>query len=565
MNNEWLTTEARQERIELLTKSLRKLKKLIDKGEETNYHYKMIQTDMKELKRLKRIHRAEHDMLYYMYEYFSDDCNPENDDNLIPAGQTYENAAEFHEELCELLDDTHDEKTAKKTAWVVGREHAKTAYVSNGYLSHEVVYRLRKYIVLVSETADVAADFIKWTADQLKNNAKLRADFGPLMDPVQTKNEVDNQSEFVTASGTKVEAKGVSTQMRGLRHGSHRPDLFILDDLESIKNTGTPELRKKNLKWFRSEMLPALPKTGMLIYIGTIVHFDSLLNHVITKRKDFRSRKFPAILSFAERSDLWEEWRKIYRQDKETAADEARAFYLEHEKEMLKGTKVLWPERHSYYDLMEKWENDGSQVFHQEYLCNPLDEEAQIFKIESFSYYETGKEFPFSEYEIGMGIDFAMGKKKGDFSAIVTIARNKKTKKDYVVDAFLDRVHPDVFLQKIAEKVLEFQPDAIGAESQMAQEYLVDKLKERLQESGYPAHKRVEGIQNRQRKELRIESMQPDTETGKIIFNPMHKELLEQFERFGSGYHDDGPDALDMARRSLGKGKKQLQEKPSWA
>src|SRR5690625_3911284 len=341
INGEWLDREARQRRIDLIEKTNVKLEKLRKEGSILSSQLKTLVANKKELIRLKRIHRAEHDVLYFVYEYFSEEGNPDNSSNLIPAGQVYKDAADFHRELCSILDKVTQGDITTNIGWSVGRRHAKTAYLSNAYLCHQIVYRLKKYIVEVSETTDVAGDFVTWTRHQLKFNEKLRDDFGILLHQRPSQNELDNKYEFITSSGTKVEAKGVGTQMRGLRHLSDRPDLFILDDLESQENTNTPEMRAKNLHWFRAEMLEALGFGGMAIYMGTIVHYDSLLNHVLTKRKDFTSRKFPAILSWSEREDLWEEWRKIYNSDDKEAKKRADAFYEENKDEMDRGTEVL--------------------------------------------------------------------------------------------------------------------------------------------------------------------------------------------------------------------------------
>ena len=53
-------------------------------------------------------------MLYFMYEYFSEEGNPGNPDNLIPAGVTMDDAAEFHQTLCGLLDDITTGREKKK-------------------------------------------------------------------------------------------------------------------------------------------------------------------------------------------------------------------------------------------------------------------------------------------------------------------------------------------------------------------------------------------------------------------------------------------------------------------
>ncbi|MEK4910573.1 phage terminase large subunit [Niallia sp. FSL M8-0099] len=554
IDGKWLDREARQARIDLIKERIGKIRKLYEAGNATDSHIDIMMQDAAELKKLNRVHRAEYDLLYFTYEYFSADCNPENPSNLIPEGQRHEDAADFHVTLCSLLDEVTRGEQETNVGWSVGRRHAKTAYLSNSYLAHQCAFRHQKYIVEVSETTDVAGDFIKWTVNQLKFNEKLRDDFGPLLHPRPSMNEVDNKYEFITSAGTKVEAKGIGTQMRGLRHLSERPGIFILDDLESGENTNTPELRAKNLHWFRSEMLEALGFGGKCIYMGTIVHYDSLLNHVLTKRKDFVSKKFPAILSWSEREDLWEEWRKIYNADDKDAKINADAFYEANKAEMDRGTKVLWPQAYSYKYFMEKRESMGARAFNQEYLGNPVDEESQIFKPDDFVYYSDA-ELQSREVDYYCGIDFAMGKEKGDYSAIITVARNKATGICYIVDVFLKRVHPDVLLDTAVEKALEYQYAGMAVEAQNAQEWFADKLSDLLQTKGYPATTRLRQIKQRTRKALRIESLLPDIQNGKIRFKREQKLLLEMFEMYPNHNHDDGPDATHMAVSIATKGR----------
>src|SRR5690606_26748041 len=99
----------------------------------------------------------------------------------------------------------------------------------------------------------------------------------------------------------------------------------------------------------------------------------------------------------------------------------------------------------------------------------------------------------------------------------------------------------------IVEKVLEYQPTVIAAEAQAAQEFFVDELKKALTRVGYPAVTRVKKVKHRSRKELRIEAMLPSIENKTIQFKRNHTLLLEQFERYGMGEHDDLIDALEMA------------------
>lgn len=547
VNGEWLDYEARAARISLIEERVDKLEKLREAGRLTSSLIESLIADKRELVRLKRVHRGEHDVLFFGMTYFSEDGNPSNDENLIPAGVNVDNAADFHKELTSMLDDVTKGRAKRNIAWACPRRHAKTAWLSNIYLVHQIVYRLRKYIVLFSETTDVAGDFITWGRYQLKLNEKLRTDFGELLHVKPSQNELDNKYEFITTSNTKVEAKGLGTQTRGLRHGASRPDLFILDDLESDESTNTPELIEKSKTWFREEMLPALAKHGICIYLGTILCFGSLLHYVVEERKDFESRKFAAVKSFARRTDLWDKWRKIRRKDEKSAADKARAFFEENKKEMLEGASILWDGYWTYYELICIREDNGAKAFNQEYQNNPTDEERQIFKPEHFSWFNDEDITNIDTLTYG-AVDIAMGKEKGDHSVIVSGAVNIATGTLYVYDAYMDRCHPDVLIDEVVSHTFENQYAGLAVEAQMAQEFIADKMEERLQARGYPAHTRLKQIKQRTRKELRIEALLPDIQSGKIRFHEKFKNSpeMEQFEMYPMHKHDDFPDAVSM-------------------
>lgn len=543
----WLDYHERANYLSSLSEEKRLLTELLRRGEALESDLSRLEWVLDEEERVQRIHKGEHDVRYFGIEYFSEEGNPDNPDNLIPVGVTYENVVDFHKMLCGLFDDIITGIQKKNVAWACPRQHAKTAWISNIFLIHQVVYRHRKYIVLFSETTDVAGDFITWGRYQLKLNEKLRGDFGELLHQKASMNETDNKYEYITKSGTKVEAKGLGTQTRGLRHGNSRPDLFILDDLESKDSTNTPDLIEKSKSWFREEMLPAMSKTGICIYLGTILCYGSLLHYVIEERRDFESRKFSAITSYANREDLWQEWREIYRSDDPEAAKKAEAFYKENEAEMLEGAEILWPGYWTYLELIILKEENGIKAFNQEYQNNPTDEERQIFRPEYFTKF-TESDLTTKKLQFYGGVDIAMGKQKGDYSVIVTIARNMETGVCYVYDVFMERCHPDRLIEKVTEYTLKYQYEALAVEAQFAQEFIADQLRDRLTAAGYPAHTRIRQIKQRTRKELRIEALLPDIQNGRLRFkNTLDTTMMEQFEMYPMHAHDDFPDAVEMA------------------
>lgn len=290
-------------------------------------------------------------------------------------------------------------------------------------------------------------------------------------------------------------------------------------------------------------------KRTAFVYMGTTVHYDSLLMDVLYRRSDFKTRVYRAIIKEPERQDLWEQCREIYQnRENPNRLEDAERFYAEHREEMDKGAKVLWPEVQPLWKLMTwKWDN-GSKAFNTEYQNNPIDEESQVFNPDEFTYYDRHIDYLSDQYEVAMGVDFAMGKERGDYSAITVVARDKQTDTVYVIDSWCDRVKPTEFIQEVVRRVLKYQPTVIAAEAVAAQEFFVDELKKALKSVGYPADTRVKKIYSRTRKELRIEALLPDIENGRIQFNRKHVLLLEQFERYGQGgYFDDAIDSLEMA------------------
>src|SRR5690625_142717 len=160
INGDWLDREARQNRIDLIEKTNAKLEKLRKLGTIRPSQINTLVSNKRELIRLKRIHRAEHDVLYFGMEYFSEDGNADNPDNLIPTGVNMSNAAEFHVMLTDMLDEVTKGNVNRHIASACRRRHAKTAWLSNIFLIHQIAFRHKRYIVLFSETNDTAGDFI---------------------------------------------------------------------------------------------------------------------------------------------------------------------------------------------------------------------------------------------------------------------------------------------------------------------------------------------------------------------------------------------------------------------
>ncbi|MCB6405384.1 hypothetical protein LI180_11510, partial [Megasphaera massiliensis] len=81
-----------------------------------------------------------------------------------------------------------------------------------------------------------------------------------------------------------------------------------------------------------------------IIYIGTLLHYDSLLANVL-KNPSYRSIKYKAVIGFAKYSELWDEWEKIYTDlSNDHREQDAKRYFETRQEKMLEGTQVLWEE-----------------------------------------------------------------------------------------------------------------------------------------------------------------------------------------------------------------------------
>lgn len=557
-----LNSYVRQAHIERLTERIELFDQLKSKIGLTKDETETQLADFKELAKLKRIDRSERDTLYFMYEYFSDARNPDNEQNLIPAPVDLKDAPTFHADLCQILNVVSTKELNKRIAWAAPRGHAKSAYLSNAFPVHEIVFRKRFYILIVSETDTASKKFIEWISGQLKYNKKLRDDYGDLLNEQKRMNEKDNQEAFLTTSGILVEAASMGKQLRGKRNGSHRPDLVILDDLESQKNTNTPELRAKNLHWFNSVVMPiGDPDKTAFVYMGTIVHPKGLLTTVL-ERGDFDSRKFAAIIEPPTRTDLWDKFEEIYRDpDNDNRMDDAIRFYVENRYDM-DDAVTLWTTRFPYYKLVMEKVNIGSRAFGSEYMNNPIDEESQIFKPSMLTFfdYPNIKDIE-RRFDYFGAWDIAFGKnRRSDYNAIVIIGRDRQTGILYVVDAWAAKCPAHIALDMVVEKLLKWRPKVFGIETVQAQHDFYRQLMEILPKKRIYTTK-VKPLQPKGNKEARIETLEPLVEAGIIRFMRTQRLLLEQLEQFPTADHDDLPDALQMAVDLAGMGKRRTWHK----
>ena len=428
------------------------------------------------------------------------------------------------------------------------RGHAKSTNFTFKDSLHAILYAYKHYILILSDSSEQAEGFLDDIKTELEDNGNIIMDFGSLKGEKAWRTGV-----ILTKTDIKAEAIGSGKKVRGRRHRNWRPDLIVLDDIENDENVNTPEQRRKLKNWFDKAVSKAGDTYTDIMYIGTILHYDSLLNNVLQNPR-YKTRKYRAVISDAANTKLWEEWEGIYTNlFNENHEEDARAFYEANEEEMLLGAEVLWEEKLSYYDLMEIKVSEGTASFNSELQNDPIDPESATFNPEWFDYYEPEIiDFSSPEFIFVAANDPSLGKnKKSDTSSIINLALSTKTGYMYVADASVERRKPDVIIDDVFEMNRRLKRDykkgfyKFGVEVVQFQYFFKEVMAAKSAEEG--EYIPIEEIQSTVNKVLRIESLQPVIKNKYLKFNREHKTLLKQLQEFPMGKNDDAPDGLQMA------------------
>lgn len=428
------------------------------------------------------------------------------------------------------------------------RGHAKSTNLTFKGTMHSTLYGYKHYPIIISDSSEQAGGFLDNIRVEFEENTAILEDFGVLAGSVWRSNVL------LTKTNIKIEAIGSGKKIRGRKHRNWRPDLIILDDVENDENVRTPEQRKKLKDWFDKAVSKCGDDYTDIIYIGTLLHYDSLLAKTLTNPA-YRSIKYKAVIQFSQADDLWQQWETIFTDlSNDDRESEALAFFQAHKEAMLEGTQVLWEEKLSYYDLMVMRVSEGEASFNSEEQNEPINPDDCLFMEEWFDYYnEAEVNFGDPAFDFFGFIDPSLGKtKRSDFSAIVTLAKHKGSGYMYVVDADIERRHPDRIIADVLAKERWLRASfghgyrKLGAETNQFQWFLKEELAKASAKAGL--YLPIEEVQQTSDKVMRIQTLQPDVKNKYIKFNRRHKRLLEQLTQFPMGAHDDGPDALEGAR-----------------
>jgi hypothetical protein len=287
------------------------------------------------------------------------------------------NVPNFHREFYDFLLSKEDGGLAAP------RGHAKSTTCGLVFIAWNYCYRIKKYIVYISQNHEKTTQFIEPHRTEPKENKRMRWLYGDLTCKAIVGDNGKDREDCIDINGCRIQALSFEKNIRGIKFKNMRPDLIIGDDIEDDQRIKNPILRNNDKEKLNKAILPSLDiVSGVFKMIGTILHLDSLL---MKKIKEYNG--------------------KIYRAEDDDG-------------------KILWDEYFTRERLDKKRKSIGSVAYQQEYLNNPVDNETSVIKSEWVrACYDYDYDLTYEAMdEVYLGVDFAFSDRiSADDSAFVDV------------------------------------------------------------------------------------------------------------------------------------------------
>lgn len=269
------------------------------------------------------------------------------------------------------------------------RDHGKSYYFSNAY----AIWQLYRYSppkvqqfskrpsksnsnrgFLFSFSLQQAVDLIEILKGTIEGNDTLRE---RLM-PANTKEGAWASTNIVCKNGARLTGKGFGSSVRGAH-----PYWIIVDDGLKDNVIYSQLQRQKSIDYFHSVIMNMLVPGGQIIVVGTPFHANDLYGDLKTKKGWFVI-EYPAIFPDG---------------------------------------RILWPQRWSFRDLLDKKNTQGNIIFSRENLCRPIVSDSSIFplsilkrglvRMENYTLVSSRDDFPIRFSKVVTGCDFSISANVG--------------------------------------------------------------------------------------------------------------------------------------------------------
>jgi predicted phage terminase large subunit-like protein len=421
--------------------------------------------------------------------------------------------ADFQKEIISIL-----ESDPTTSLYIVAfRGSGKSTIVTTAYLLWSILGKQqKKFCAVFGQTRGQAKQYMNNIKAELESNTLLRNDLGPFQ---EDSDEWGGYSIVFKQRSARITVASSEQSVRGLRHGSHRPDLIICDDVEDMQSAKTKEGRDKTYNWLRGEVIPLGDRNTRLVVVGNLLHEDSLLMRI--------------------RSEI----------EKEDTVGIFKAYPL------INDTGIcLWSGKYpTTNDLeFEKKKISNEVTWQREYLLTIVPDDGQVIYPEWIQYYKQEYLPTKSRNTLVfgyIGVDLAISQSSNaDYTAIISaylVIGDKGVQTIYILPNPINRRLGFPETSALCKSLLyEINRKTHRANILVEKIGYQDALVQQLKNEGM---RDVEGVTPVGDKRTRLALTSNMIQSGSVLFPETGcEDLITQLTHFGSEKHDDLVDAFTI-------------------
>ena len=341
------------------------------------------------------------------------------------------------------------------------RDHGKSYYFSNAYCAWKLYsYAKPKSSVfsarptksnsnrgyLFSFSLQQSVDLMEILKGTIESNDILK----DRLYPDSRNSGAWASTNIVCRNGARLTCKGFGSSVRGAH-----PYWIVVDDGLKDNVIYSALQRQKSIDYFHAVIMNMLVPGGQIIVVGTPFHASDLYG-------DLRSKSI-------------------------FATHNKKGWFVIEYPAIFPDGRILWPQRWSFFDLMDKKATQGNIIFSRENLCRPITNEASIFplkvlerslvRMENYTLVRNRDDFPIKFNKVVTGCDFAISANVGsDYTVFTTWGVDDETGERWLLNFYRDKGKAFHEQMQILKGInARFRPDSMVMEQNTFQQIFVQE------------------------------------------------------------------------------------------
>ena len=341
------------------------------------------------------------------------------------------------------------------------RDHGKSYYFSNAYCAWKLYsYAKPKNSVfsarptksnsnrgyLFSFSLQQSVDLMEILKGTIESNDILK----DRLYPDSRNSGAWASTNIVCRNGARLTCKGFGSSVRGAH-----PYWIVVDDGLKDNVIYSALQRQKSIDYFHSVIMNMLVPGGQIIVVGTPFHASDLYGDLKSKSR--------------------------------FATNNKKGWFVIEYPAIFPDGRILWPQRWSFFDLMDKRSTQGNIIFSRENLCRPITNEASIFplkvlerslvRMENYTLVRNRDDFPIKFNKVVTGCDFAISANVGsDYTVFTTWGVDDETGERWLLNFYRDKGKTFHEQMQILKGInARFRPDSMIIEQNAFQQIFVQE------------------------------------------------------------------------------------------